>query len=120
MAVIISSHKTNVAMMNSIHSLLSENHPCTLFMASLLPATMLHPTEDIITKQRYFATECIADCKERAPMQIKTGSREAVCRPSHSGAEWEELATVTLTACELWQRLVALLFTTCPMPARAT
>jgi hypothetical protein len=40
MAVIISSHKSTVAMMNSIHSLLSENHPCTLFMASLLPATM--------------------------------------------------------------------------------
>jgi hypothetical protein len=35
-------------MMNSTHSLLSENHPWTLFMASLLPATMLprtqHPT----------------------------------------------------------------------------
>ncbi len=37
--VIISSHKTTVAMMNSIHSLLSENHPCTSFMASLLSAT---------------------------------------------------------------------------------
>jgi hypothetical protein len=37
MAVIISSHKNTVAMMNSVHSLLSENHPCTLFMASLLP-----------------------------------------------------------------------------------
>src|ERR687892_476484 len=36
MAVIISSHKNTVAMMNSIHSLLSENHPYTLFMASLL------------------------------------------------------------------------------------
>jgi hypothetical protein len=49
MAVIISSHRTTVAMMNSIHTLLSENHPCTLFMASLLPATMLHPTKYIIT-----------------------------------------------------------------------
>jgi hypothetical protein len=29
MAVIISSHRRNVAMMNSIHTLLSENHPCT-------------------------------------------------------------------------------------------
>jgi hypothetical protein len=37
MAVIISSHRTTVAMMNSIHTLLSENHPCTLFMASLHP-----------------------------------------------------------------------------------
>src|SRR5258708_8466967 len=37
MAVIISSHKSTVAMMNSIHTLLSENHPCTLFMASLHP-----------------------------------------------------------------------------------
>src|SRR5262245_21183380 len=37
MAVIISSHRTTAAMMNSIHSLLSENHPCTLFMASLHP-----------------------------------------------------------------------------------
>src|SRR5262249_27111581 len=37
MATIISSHKTTVAMMNSIHTLLSENHPCTSFMASLHP-----------------------------------------------------------------------------------
>jgi hypothetical protein len=37
MAVIISSHRRTVAMMNSIHTLLSENHPCTLFMASLHP-----------------------------------------------------------------------------------
>jgi hypothetical protein len=35
MAVIISNHKSTVAMMNSIHTLLSENHPCTLFMASV-------------------------------------------------------------------------------------
>src|SRR5260370_29577198 len=35
MAVIISSHRRTVAMMNSIHTLLSENHPCTSFMASL-------------------------------------------------------------------------------------
>jgi hypothetical protein len=35
MTVIISSHKSTVAMMNSIHTLLSENHPCTSFMASL-------------------------------------------------------------------------------------
>jgi hypothetical protein len=35
--------------MNSIHTLLSENHPCTLFMVSLLPATMLHRTKHIIT-----------------------------------------------------------------------
>jgi hypothetical protein len=45
MTVIISSHKSTVAMMNSIHSLLLKNHPCTLFMASLLPATMLHRTK---------------------------------------------------------------------------
>src|SRR5260370_19957159 len=32
MAVIVSSHRTTAATMNSIHSLLSENHPCTLFM----------------------------------------------------------------------------------------
>jgi hypothetical protein len=49
MAVIVSSHKTTAATMNSIHSLLSENHPCTLFMASLLLATMLHRTKHIIT-----------------------------------------------------------------------
>jgi hypothetical protein len=49
MAVIISSHKSNVAMMNSIHPLLSENHPCTLFMASLRPATMLPRAQYIIT-----------------------------------------------------------------------
>ena len=30
-------------MMNSTHSLLSENHPWTLFMASLLPATHAPP-----------------------------------------------------------------------------
>src|SRR5262245_44841032 len=37
MATIIISHRTAVAMMNSIHALLSENHPCTLFMVSLHP-----------------------------------------------------------------------------------
>jgi len=37
MATIIISHRTTVAMMNSIHDLLSENHPCTLFMVSLHP-----------------------------------------------------------------------------------
>ena len=37
MATIIISHRTTVAMMNSIHVLLSENHPCTLFMVSLHP-----------------------------------------------------------------------------------
>src|SRR5262249_61786762 len=47
MAVIISSHKSTVAMMNSIHTLLSENHPCTSFMASLRSG---HPrTQHIIT-----------------------------------------------------------------------
>jgi hypothetical protein len=35
MATIITSHRTTVTMMNSIHALLSENHPCTLFMVSL-------------------------------------------------------------------------------------
>src|SRR6516164_7423881 len=39
-AVIISSHKSTVAMMNSIHTLLSENHPCDSWPASI-PATML-------------------------------------------------------------------------------
>ena len=34
-------------MMNSTHSLLSENHPWTLFMASLLPATMLPRTNTL-------------------------------------------------------------------------
>jgi hypothetical protein len=38
MAVIVSSHRTTAATMNSIHSLLSENHPCTLFMAHDLVA----------------------------------------------------------------------------------
>ena len=37
MTTIIISHRTTVAMMNSIHVLLSENHPCTLFMVSLHP-----------------------------------------------------------------------------------
>jgi hypothetical protein len=46
-------------MMNSIHNLLSENHPCTLFMVSLLPATVLHRTKHIIMKHRYFVTEYI-------------------------------------------------------------
>jgi hypothetical protein len=64
MAVIVSSQRTTAAAMNSIHSLLSENHPCTLFMASLLPATMPHPTEHIIMKHRYFATEYIAEYKD--------------------------------------------------------
>src|SRR5262245_51410158 len=40
MALIVSSQKTTARAMNSIHTLLSENHPCTLFMVSLLPATM--------------------------------------------------------------------------------
>jgi hypothetical protein len=34
MATIIISHRTTVAMMNSIHALLSENHPCTLLMVA--------------------------------------------------------------------------------------
>src|SRR5262249_12613058 len=37
MATIISRYRTSVAMTNSIHALLSENHPCTLFMVSLHP-----------------------------------------------------------------------------------
>src|SRR5215475_979952 len=37
MATIVSRYRTTVAMMNSIHDLLSENHPCTLFMVSLHP-----------------------------------------------------------------------------------
>src|SRR5262249_59530734 len=37
MATIISRYRTPVAMMNSTHTLLSENHPCTLFMVSLHP-----------------------------------------------------------------------------------
>src|SRR5262245_19651768 len=37
MATIISRYRTTVAMMNSTHALLSENHPCTLFMVSLHP-----------------------------------------------------------------------------------
>src|SRR5262249_37525225 len=37
MAVIVSSQKTTARAMNSIHSLLSENHPCTLFMAARGP-----------------------------------------------------------------------------------
>src|SRR5262245_57741038 len=37
MATIIISHRTTVAMTNSIHALLSENHPWTLFMVSLHP-----------------------------------------------------------------------------------
>jgi hypothetical protein len=37
MTTIIISHRTTVAMTNSIHALLSENHPCTLFMVSLHP-----------------------------------------------------------------------------------
>src|SRR5215813_8360469 len=34
MATIIISHRTTVAMTNSIHALLSENHPCTLLMVA--------------------------------------------------------------------------------------
>ena len=34
MTTIIISYRTTVAMMNSIHALLSENHPCTLFMVA--------------------------------------------------------------------------------------
>jgi hypothetical protein len=49
MAVIISSHKSTVAMMNSIHTLLSENHPCTSFMATLHPGYHAPPTPHIIT-----------------------------------------------------------------------
>jgi hypothetical protein len=37
MATIVSRYRTTVAMINSIHDLLSENHPCTLFMVSLHP-----------------------------------------------------------------------------------
>ena len=37
MATIASRYRTTVAIMNSIHDLWSENHPCTLFMVSLHP-----------------------------------------------------------------------------------
>jgi hypothetical protein len=37
MTTIIISHRTTVAMMNSIHALLSENHPWALFMVRLHP-----------------------------------------------------------------------------------
>jgi hypothetical protein len=37
MTTIIISHRTTVAMTNSIHALLSENHPWALFMVSLHP-----------------------------------------------------------------------------------
>jgi len=37
MVTIVSRYRMAVAMMNSIHDLLSENHPCTLFMVSLHP-----------------------------------------------------------------------------------
>jgi hypothetical protein len=52
MAVIISSHKSTVAMMNSIHTLLSENHPCTLFMASLHPGYHAPIEQDTLSHLR--------------------------------------------------------------------
>jgi hypothetical protein len=42
MTTIIITHRTTVAMTNSIHALLSENHPCTLFMVSLHPTNQIH------------------------------------------------------------------------------
>ena len=48
-AVIISSHKSTVAMMNSIHTLLSENHPCALFMAGVHPGYHAPIGQHIIT-----------------------------------------------------------------------
>jgi hypothetical protein len=52
MAVIISSHKSTVGMMNSIHTLLSENHPCTLFMASLHPGYHAPIEQDTLSHLR--------------------------------------------------------------------
>jgi hypothetical protein len=52
MAIIISSHRTTVAMMNSIHTLLSENHPCTLFMASLHPGYHAPIEQDTLSHLR--------------------------------------------------------------------
>jgi hypothetical protein len=52
MAVIISSHKSTVAMMNSIHTLLSKNHPCTLFMASLHPGYHAPIEQDTLSHLR--------------------------------------------------------------------
>jgi hypothetical protein len=52
MALIISSHRTTVAMMNSIHTLLSENHPCTLFMASLHPGYHAPIEQDTLSHLR--------------------------------------------------------------------
>src|SRR5215475_9535780 len=49
MATIVSRYRTTVAMMNSIHDLLSENHPCTLFMASLHPGYHEPQFRQIIT-----------------------------------------------------------------------
>jgi hypothetical protein len=50
MAVIISSHRRTVAMMNSIHSLLSENHPCTYSWPASFrlpePNTLPHPPNE--------------------------------------------------------------------------
>jgi hypothetical protein len=42
MATIITSHRTTVAMTNSIHALLSEDHPWTLLMVSLHPTNQIH------------------------------------------------------------------------------
>src|SRR5262249_4770939 len=58
MPVIISSHRTTAAR-RTIRARYSWP----------VPATMHHPTEDIIMKHHYFATEYIAEYKERAPMQ---------------------------------------------------
>jgi hypothetical protein len=56
-AVIISSHRATTATMYSIHSLLSENHSCTLFMAStptgpIQPNTLSHLGADVPSLDR--------------------------------------------------------------------
>src|SRR5215831_19016731 len=50
MAVIISSHRTTVATMNSIHTLLSD--PCTPFMASLHPGYHAPIEQDTLSHLR--------------------------------------------------------------------
>jgi hypothetical protein len=71
MAVIISSHRTTVAMMNSIHTLLSENHPCTSFMASLRSG---HP------RTQYTITSTNLE-QDRAGNQSKTAQALGVTFP---------------------------------------
>jgi hypothetical protein len=88
MAVIVSSHRTTAATMNSIHSLLSENHPCTLFMGQ--PPSGYHaPIEQATLSHLRLMTE-------REPYSYRQSLDNKLC--CNDNLDWSKLVINLPTA----------------------